>query len=67
MRETEVDLLEAMAMLDDMDEEALGRLVEQGQIRRRLAADGTFYFLRADVEKVIGREIEAARSQAADQ
>ncbi len=66
MRQTEVNVLQAIEMLD-VTEEVLGRLAEEGKIKSRRAADGCLYFVREDVEKVIRREIEAARSQAADQ
>jgi hypothetical protein len=43
-----VDLFEAMRMLD-VPEEVLGRLAEQGKLKSR-RADGTVYFLRAEIE-----------------
>jgi len=49
MRKNEVDLLEALDMLD-VAEEVLGRLCEEGKIKTRRAADGTLYFLREDIE-----------------
>jgi hypothetical protein len=60
MRRKEVDLLEAMDMLD-VDEEVLGRLAEEGKVKSR-RADGTIYFRRKDIEELVDRQIEEVRS-----
>jgi hypothetical protein len=61
MRENEVDLLEAMDMLD-VPEEVLGKLCEEGKLKSRIA-DDTIYFLREQVEEPIDRQIEEVRSE----
>ena len=58
----EVDLLQAMFMLD-VPEEVLGRLAEEGKLKTR-RADGTIYFLREQIEELVDRQIEEARSNA---
>jgi hypothetical protein len=60
IRKNEVDLLEALDMLD-VDEEVLARLAEEGKVKSRLA-DGTRYFLRDEVERLIDRQSEEVRS-----
>ena len=68
IRKNEVDVFEALELLgDDVSQEVLGRLAEQGIIRSRLAADGNVYFLREDIEKVVDRQIAEARRAAADE
>jgi hypothetical protein len=52
----EVDLLEAMDMLD-VPEEVLGKLAEEGTLKAR-RADGTIYFLYEEIEALIIRQIE---------
>jgi hypothetical protein len=56
----EVDLLEAMRMLD-VPEEVLGKLAEEGKLKSR-SADGTIYFLREEIEKIAARQAEEVRS-----
>jgi hypothetical protein len=58
-KEGEVDLLEAMDMLDS-PEEFFGKMVEAGKLKAR-RADGTIYFLRAQIEDLIDRQIAAVR------
>ena len=58
----EVDLLQAMFMLD-VPEEILGKLDEEGKLKAR-RADGTIYFLREQIEELVDRQIEEARSNA---
>jgi hypothetical protein len=60
IRENEVELWEALDMLD-VDEEVLGRLAEAGKVKSR-RADSTIYFLREEIEQIIDREIEVIRS-----
>ena len=60
IRKNEVDLLEAMDMLD-VPEEVLGRLAEEGTLKSR-RADGTIYFLCDEIDRIIDREIELVRS-----
>ena len=60
IRENEVELWEALDMLD-VDEEVLGRLAEAGKVKSR-RADGTIYFLQEEIERIIDREIELVRS-----
>jgi len=60
---TEVDLFEAMDMLD-VTEEVLGKLAEEGKLKSR-RADGTVYFVREEIDQIIDREIEEVRSQGA--
>lgn len=57
----EVDLLQAMFMLD-VPEEVLGKLAEEGKLKAR-RADGTIYFLREEIEELVDRQIEEARSE----
>jgi hypothetical protein len=45
----EVDLLEAMDMLD-VPEEVLGKLAEEGKLKSRHAY-GTIYFVREEIEE----------------
>jgi hypothetical protein len=56
----EVDLFEAMSMAD-VPQEMLGKLAEEGELKSR-RADGTIYFLREEIEALIERQIEEARS-----
>jgi hypothetical protein len=56
MRRNEVDLAEALDMLD-VPEEVLGKLVEEGKLKSR-NADGTIYFLREQIEELIDRQIQ---------
>jgi hypothetical protein len=56
----EVDLLEAMDMLD-VPEEVLGKLADEGKLKTR-HADGTIYFLREEIEKLIDLQIEEVRA-----
>jgi|HubBroStandDraft_1064217.scaffolds.fasta_scaffold39851_2 hypothetical protein len=58
-KKEEVDLLEAMDMLD-VPEEVLGQIVEKGTLKARLA-DGTVYFQREQIEDLVNRQIEAVR------
>lgn len=62
MRDHEVDLREAMEILD-VPEEVLGQLVEQGQIKGRHKR-GTLYFDRESIDVLAKRQIEEARSDA---
>ena len=57
----EVDLLEAMAMLD-VPKEVLGRMIEQGKLKCR-HADGAIYLLRQQIEDLVGRQIQEVRSE----
>lgn len=56
----EVDFLEALDMLG-VPEELLGKLVESGKLKSR-RADGTLYFLRAEIDALIQRQVEEVRS-----
>jgi hypothetical protein len=56
----EVDLLEAMDMLD-VTEEVLGRMAEEGRLKSR-SADGAIYFLREEIDALIDRQIDEVRS-----
>ena len=56
----EVDLFEAMSMAD-VPEEVLGKLAEEGKLKSR-RADGTIYFLREQIEALVERQVEEARS-----
>jgi len=58
----EVDLLQAMFMVD-VPEEVLGKLAEEGKLKSR-RADGTIYFLREEIEELVDRQAEEARSNA---
>jgi hypothetical protein len=58
-KEGEVDLLEAMDMMDS-PEEFFGKMVEAGKLKAR-RADGTIYFLLEEIEDLIDRQIEAVR------
>jgi hypothetical protein len=58
----EVDLLEAMDMLD-VPEEVLVKLAEEGKLKSRRAS-GTIYFLRVEIDEIIDRKIEEAWSKA---
>jgi hypothetical protein len=60
----EVDVIEALDLLD-VPEEVLGRLAEEGKLKSR-RADGTIYFLRAEIEELVDREIAEARSTFPD-
>jgi hypothetical protein len=60
IRKNEVDLFDAMDMLD-VPEEVLGRLAEEGKVKSR-RSDGTLYFVRDEIE-LIDREIELVRSE----
>jgi len=60
IRRDEVDFLEAMDMLD-VPEEVLGKMAEDGTLKSR-RADGTIYFLRDQIDALIDRQIEEARS-----
>jgi len=60
MRRNEVDLLEAMDMLD-VPEEVLGKLAEEGKLKSR-RADGTLHFVREEIEQLIDQQIEEVRS-----
>jgi hypothetical protein len=60
IRKNEVDLFEAMDMLD-VPEEVLVRLAEEGKVKSR-RADSTIYFLLEEIEQIIDREIEVVRS-----
>ncbi len=61
MQKNEVDLLEAMHMLD-VPQEVLGKLAAEGKLKSR-HADGTIYFLREEIEALIDRQIEEVRSE----
>jgi hypothetical protein len=50
MRQKEVDLLEAMDMLD-VPEEVLGILIEEGKLKAR-RANGTIYLLREQIDEL---------------
>lgn len=56
----EVDLFEAMSMAD-VPEEVLGKLAEEGTLKSR-RADGTIYFLREQIEELVERQVDEARS-----
>jgi hypothetical protein len=58
IRENEVDLLDAMDMLE-VPEEVLGKMAEEGRLKSR-RADGTIYFLLEEIDALIDREIEEA-------
>jgi hypothetical protein len=58
----EVDFLEALDTLD-VSEEVLGRLAEEGKVKSQ-RADGTIYFLREEIEKLVGLQIEEVRAMA---
>ena len=62
MRRDEVDLLEAMDMLD-VPEEFLGKMAEEGKLKSR-RANGTVYFLLEEIEQLIDRQIDEVRSQS---
>jgi hypothetical protein len=64
IRENEVDLREAVDMLD-VPQEVLGKMAAEGKLKSR-NADGTIYFLREEIEALIDRQIEEVRSKAAD-
>lgn len=53
---------EALDMLD-VSEEVLGRLAEEGKVKSR-RADGTIYFLREEIEKLVDLQIEEVRAIA---
>ena len=57
----EVDFFEAMRLLD-VPEEVLGKLVEEGKLKSR-RADGAIYFVREQIEELIGRQIQEVRSE----
>ncbi len=57
-----VDLFEAMRLLD-VPEEVLGRLAQQGKLKSR-HADGTIYFLRDEIEALVGRQLEELTGEA---
>jgi len=59
----EVDLLEAMDMLD-VPQEVLGKLADEGKLKAR-RADDTIYFLREEIEALIDRQVEQSRSETA--
>jgi hypothetical protein len=63
IRKNEVDLLEAMDMLD-VPEEVLLKLAEKGELKLRRAGDAV-YFLLEEIEEIIDREIEEERSKSA--
>jgi hypothetical protein len=56
----EVDLIQAMFMLD-VPEEFLGKLAEEGKLKSR-RANGTIYFLREEIEELVDRQADEARS-----
>jgi len=58
---TEVDLFEAMRMLDLSSEELLVKMAEERKLKSRRAG-GSLYFLREEVEALVVRQIEEARS-----
>jgi hypothetical protein len=60
----EVDLLEAMDMLD-VSEEFLGKMAEEGKLKSR-RADGTIYFVREEIDDLIDRQIEEVRATGGD-
>jgi len=62
-RGNEVDLHEAMDMLD-VPEEVLGRMAEEGKVKSR-HADGTLYFLREEIEALVNRQHDELRSESA--
>ena len=64
MRQNEVDLLEAMDMLD-VPEEVLGKLAEEGKLKSR-RADATSYFLREEIEALVDRQIDEQRLSEAE-
>jgi hypothetical protein len=63
MRKNEIDVLEALTILD-VPEEVLGKLAEEGKLKSR-SADGAIYFLREEIEKLINQQIEEVRSEDA--
>jgi hypothetical protein len=63
IKKNEVDLLEAMDMMD-VPEDFLGKLAEAGKLKSR-RADGNLYFVREEIEQLIDRDIEQARSHEA--
>jgi hypothetical protein len=63
MRQNEVDLLEAMHMLD-VPEEFLGKLCQEQRLKSR-HADGTIYFVREEIEALIDRQIKECWAQDA--
>jgi hypothetical protein len=65
MRTNEVDLLEAMDMLD-VPEEVLGKLADGKKLKTR-HADGTIYFLREEIEKLIDLQIEEVRATGVEE
>jgi hypothetical protein len=46
----------------DIPEEVLGKLAEEGKLKAR-RADGTIYFLRDEIEKIVVRQVEEVRSR----
>jgi hypothetical protein len=58
----EVDLFEAITMLD-VPQEVLGKMAEEGKLKSR-RADGTVYFLRAEIKSLIDRQVEESRAEA---
>ncbi len=58
----EVDLLQAMFMLE-VPEEVLGKLAVEGKLKTR-RADDTIYFLREEIEELVDRQADEARSKA---
>ena len=63
MRATEVDLAEAVRLLD-LPEEAVCRLAEAGKLKSPRAA-GELYMVREEVEALRRRQIEEVRAQEA--
>jgi hypothetical protein len=60
MLRNEVDFREALELLD-VPEEILGKLAEEGKLKSR-RADSTIYFLREQIEELIERQSDEARS-----
>lgn len=63
MRATEVDLAEAVKLLD-LAEEVVCRLAEAGKLKSRRAA-GELYMVREEAEALRRRQIEEVRAQEA--
>jgi hypothetical protein len=63
MRRNEVELLEAIDMTD-LEEETLLKLAEEGKLKAR-AAGGTVYFVREEIDALVDRMVESARSEVA--
>jgi hypothetical protein len=60
MLRNEVDFRQAMELLD-VPEEVLGKMAEEVKLKSR-CADGTIYFVREQIEELVERQVEEARS-----